>query len=1293
MKRKSKIMMTLLVFSLSLFLLSGSKSLSITDNSAITSLVKSRIKEIRNTPNTDISNIKGTIYYVSNDGDDNNDGTTESTPIKTTAKLNTLFTNKIIKNGDAILFRDGDTFRGNSITVKDNNILFGSYGDIKKGKPKIYGSSFNAAQTGTWVKVFGNVWKLQSNGKDKTISSDIGSIFFFCNKDNNNCTRTTTDGKTKYSFGQKKMTNNDVTENEALIVSLLTKDLDFYHAGHASEGKNTGGAVYLYSKENPSTRFNDIEMSLGSNGISVGSFSDVVIDNLEISFYGRHGIAINNVANVTITNSEISYIGGMVQKYDEDGHWPLRLGNGIQSYGEVGDKSGYPVKDGYVARNNYIYEIYDAGLTFQFTAQEGKHNKVERLTFDNNVVEYCSYNIEYWNNTNETKDAYQIQETYLGNIYITNNILRYAGMGLTETRPEHGYEAIIKTWDGGGSAWNRVKNEFIIENNILDTTGQLYDKNGVLTGVSMLHIDASNKASMPQFKNNKFYNYKNRNLGWIRTVDLNSAFIPYNSAIKNNDGYLKDNEFIIFDEDTRRSDSISGKSGDTTWNLNFKTETLSISGTGAMADYTETSLPSWVQYSDYIKTITIGENVTKIGKYAFYNLGYVQTINFNAKSLNDLESGNYSFYQVGKSNTGTKVVIGEKVEKIPAYLIVPKTEKKSCPNVNELVIKSTKLTSIGKYAFAYASFESLFIPETVTSIGAGAFFYNQGLKVIKFPDKLTVLNDGVVSACYNLELVILGSSISTLKNNCLGKLKHLEKLVITNPDFNFDPNVNIFNITQDENGNVTLPFESTGIQIYGPSSIENVVNSLKTYNSNIFFVPIDRYRPMIWGDSKTFYALYDDFHYGESTKYEVKALANASVNITGAKYRYIDRFKHKYLFDGPNIDLNSNTLSNIYMDVELSGNIYNKDNKMIDAKNVLYLGNSLLIGWTTHAMGSTDVDTDYYHYMNQYLKSLSPNVKSYRLAINPWEEVRKGTYSGGSVTYKPVDRNAEVQNLISQYNAMIDDPKNVDLFFIQLGENLANTSFPERQVNIESSFDYMISEFKKAYPNARIIILYPHWIPSNIKTPLLNVANKYNVDATLYGGYKGASKRYESFIGAKYYNFQNKASYVTNEGVACHPNDYGSLNLANMAIDYLKKNLDTKTLEIKSKKYKIQNKFIIAKPTSKKFMRNEFKNNITSDYDYDIYVGGVKIDTNTYVGTGSKVKVKDIEYNVIVRGEVTGDGIINLSDVSKLYNFYKKKTTLAGDYLEAGRITESSSIVLGDVSKLYNFYKGKINNI
>lgn len=1288
MRKEYKILICLIVFVISLFLLTASKSYSVSDNSTITSLVRSRINEIRSTPNTDISKITGNIYYVSLAGDDTNDGLSQTHAIKSISQLQKMLNAKTIKNGDAVLFRDGDTFRGN-IILKDNNITLGSFGDISKGKPKIFGSEVDAKKEGSWVQVYTNIWKYQVNGQDKNFANDVGGIWFFCKSGNNNCDRVTTDGKTKYKFGDKQVSLDNITETEETVKQYLKSDLQFYHIGHDYSNASThnGGALYVYSVGNPATRFDEIEINKGTNGIQVGNYSDVVIDNLELRYFGRHAVAINDVANVTVTNCEIAFIGGMVQKYNETGHWGLRLGNGIQSYGSVEDKNGYPVKDGYVARNNYIYEIYDAGLTFQYTAKAGKHSKVEKLTYDNNVVEYCSYNIEYWNSTEETTDAYQIQETYLGNIYFTNNILRYAGMGFTEVRPEHGYEALIKTWEGGGDSWNRVKNEFIIENNILDTTGQLRNSSNEMTGIWMLHIDATNKASMPKFRNNKFYNYKNRNLGWVGSSDNNKSFIPYNSMVKNNEGYFENNEFYVFDEVSRRTDKASGITGNATWTLDFKKQTLTISGTGAMADYTESSLPPWSQYYDYIKDIVIGENITHIGNFSFYNLAFVRNIYLNAKNVEDLSTDNYALAYLGRSTTGTKLIVGAEATRIPGLFTTPVTNttssrKSFAPNINDIEFKGSALTTIGRYALAYTSFESLFIPESVTSIGAAALFYNQGLKVVKLPDNLTTLSDSALASCYNLEVVILGTNTTTLKNNSLGKLNHLERLVITNPNFSFNPNINVFGATkansEDEYPTV-FPFKSEGIQFFGPATIEADILALQLLGYNVFYIPLTNYRPEIKGDGVNYYSMFNEIHYGESATYEAKALSNSSVNITGAKYVYKDRFKKKYLFDGVNINTSTNTVSNVFMDVELTGNTYNKTSKTIDAKNVLYLGNSFLIGWGTHGMGSTDVDTDYYYYMNQYLKSLNKDIKTYRIAINPWEEMKR---SG-----EAVDRNTEVENLITQYNAKIDDPNNVDLFFIQLSENLNNTNFPERRENIDGSFDYMITRFKEAYPNAEIIVMYNTGTSQAVKDPLQSVCDKHNLKVIKYG-YTG--NRYRSFMGAKYYNSSNKVAYVTNEGVAWHPGDYGNLDIANTAIDYLKDHLDSDDVTITSTKYTITGHTIYAKPTTNYYMRNELIKNLASTHDYDIYVDGVKTDTNTtYIKTGSIIRIKDFEYKIIVKGDVTGDGSINLADISKLYNYYKKKVTLSGDYLEAGRLTNNTEISLGDVSKLYNFYKGK----
>ena len=100
MRKKYKIIICLLVFSISLFLLTASKSYSVTDNSSITSLTLAKINEIRKTPNTDVSKTKGKTYYVSLAGSDDNDGLSQTHAIKSLTKLNELLASKTIKNGN-----------------------------------------------------------------------------------------------------------------------------------------------------------------------------------------------------------------------------------------------------------------------------------------------------------------------------------------------------------------------------------------------------------------------------------------------------------------------------------------------------------------------------------------------------------------------------------------------------------------------------------------------------------------------------------------------------------------------------------------------------------------------------------------------------------------------------------------------------------------------------------------------------------------------------------------------------------------------------------------------------------------------------------------------------------------------------------------------------------------------------------------------------------------------------------------------------------------------------------------
>ena len=54
-----------------------------------------------------------------------------------------------------------------------------------------------------------------------------------------------------------------------------------------------------------------------------------------------------------------------------------------------------------------------------------------------------------------------------------------------------------------------------------------------------------------------------------------------------------------------------------------------------------------------------------------------------------------------------------------------------------------------------------------------------------------------------------------------------------------------------------------------------------------------------------------------------------------------------------------------------------------------------------------------------------------------------------------------------------------------------------------------------------------------------------------------------------------------------------------------------------------------------------------------------------------------------VKGDISGDGRINVGDVSKLYAHVKQTSPLSGDILFIADISGDNRINVGDVSKLY----------
>ncbi len=104
-----------------------------------------------------------------------------------------------------------------------------------------------------------------------------------------------------------------------------------------------------------------------------------------------------------------------------------------------------------------------------------------------------------------------------------------------------------------------------------------------------------------------------------------------------------------------------------------------------------------------IKNLTIGENVTGISGRAFYSLGSLEKLNWNARNVTDF---NYdeTFNGAGRSGNGVEVIFGDSVEAIPDWVFWDGTlsngtiSNTTIPNIKSITI-GKNVVSVGSSAF------------------------------------------------------------------------------------------------------------------------------------------------------------------------------------------------------------------------------------------------------------------------------------------------------------------------------------------------------------------------------------------------------------------------------------------------------------------------------------------------------------------------------------------------------------------------------------------------------------------
>ena len=207
----------------------------------------------------------------------------------------------------------------------------------------------------------------------------------------------------------------------------------------------------------------------------------------------------------------------------------------------------------------------------------------------------------------------------------------------------------------------------------------------------------------------------------------------------------------------------NGESGDCGDNLTWSLAdgTLTISGSGAMWDFPESTMAPWYELREEIRSVVLTDKLTHIGELAFYDCHRLTIVDLP----DGVESiGEFAFASCEKLQM---VDLGD------GLLSIGESAFHGCWELLDVRFPAT-LQSIGNQAFYdCSSITSVVIPSSVTKLGNATFAYCTSLVRAEIQTEIKILPEWTFFGCSKLSTLILPSTITEMENAALRDCNNL----------------------------------------------------------------------------------------------------------------------------------------------------------------------------------------------------------------------------------------------------------------------------------------------------------------------------------------------------------------------------------------------------------------------------------------------------------------------------------------------------------------------------------------